>query len=1765
MQNKSILSQLIIALFALMPTITLAQESTQLAKWTFDTGYTVADGVYTPNADSWTEVSTKWFKDGQPTIVANEAVGNAADYTLTGKTARYWAITTGYNNQVFRIVNDTEANNITDLTDPSQHNNYYEVRFPTTGYKDIQMELACSYGGNANATLNAVVSVDGGQTWATEGTYTTASGWWIYDVGTLRISAQNKEQVIVRLIFGNDFSSNWNLDYLTISGEAATTFVDMYALNTAVSPAGAGSVSRAPSGTEYEAGTQVALSATANLGYTFAAWTDAEGNILSTENPYTVTINAATDIVATFDQEALPEGTAVTLANWNIEQGYDVAENIYTPNGSEWTASAATWFNQAPAPIIRPDSQMGSADDFVLTAWSENRYWQLCDGYQNHVLRIENNTANNISDYTDAAQHNAYYEIQFPTIGYKDVTVDFACAWGKNEVATLEAVVSTDGGQTWFDAGAYETMGNWWLYKDNTVQLSAANKEKVILRLIAGNGFASNWNLNYIKVNAVVAGAPVSEQVNEQDFTLTWPLKEGANSATTAQAIKEGVFSVAEMTVGDNLIMNGTRTDGGILETMFQPTEQAGSQEDVNAITFTMKPKKGLTVTPKSFAFHASRVGTNGGNFDVVAFSGGQRYVIATDERPQLVKESPYYTAYEYDLTSIPTTDDILEIKIYIRGLATNKQYAFSDVVFLADVEGAIEAVSAYTLNVSLGTEGAGKISTNPAGNEFDEGTRITVSASENFGYHFAAWVDEQGETVSTENPYSFDINENTTLIATYTKNNVFALNLTRSEGVNDNLVQYAPIGNVVDGVHYYEEGTDVKLTAINNRILTFTGWEGDAQGTAQECELKMTGEKNVTANFSAADYIVGWDLYYDQPSRDRAADYKAESDNAGMLTVRQADGTTSSWLTRGIGNGLENGKYAARIWKYLSEEWYWEISFSSKGYENLSISSCIGDDYNTYSVNNVQYSIDGQTFTTIGTFNPPARGWDGPKEFALPEDANDQQRVWIRWMPDRTSDKIGVASDYDGTSIAEIFVLADQMGGSEQTATLVSTTPAEGADDVSANGSIILTFDNKITAGQGYASLDGEEIAPIISGKTAIFRYSGLKYGTQYTFTMPEGVIVSRSGNAVAAVTLNFTTMERQQPEMRLYDAVVDAGATRTTEISGIPVYQTVQAAIDAAPVGSAKPWLIFVKNGRYNEHVDMPANKPNLHLIGQERNNAVILDNRLCGGDNAYSVDPGATVVVKGADAFFENLTIENSYGYEQLAGPQALALNTQADRVVLNNVALLSYQDTWITTSTQKNRHYIKNSLIEGAVDFIYNGGNVYLDGDTLQINRPSGGYIVAPRHTADTKWGYVFMNNIIRPRPGINVTDVWFGRPWHDEPKTVFINTQTFINIPAKGWYNTMGGLPALWADYNTVDANGNPVDLSQRETYYYYIDSNTGEKVEKFNVKNYLTDEEAAQYTIKNVMGGDDNWQPDLKCEACDAPEVKINNGKIVWNAVPYAICYVITKDGEVIDFTIETSYDYVEGAEYKVQAANEFGGLSKAIEPVVVERGVVLTDVDTEAPAAGTYATVTYERTLFVGLNTLVLPFETTKDEIGATYVLTYTGTTEDDGVYTLNFQEVSDLEANVPYAVIIEGEDISLPVFENKTIVEANDLTVSDDNFSYVGTYTDFGKNNSVVKNGDYVAGATKFKKATGGNRVAAYRAYFKNHTGNSAAKLAFNFAGVVMDDDNVSEDGGLLDGINQAAADASNSEIYNLQGICVKKATKGVYIQNGKKVVVK
>lgn len=1007
-----------------------------------------------------------------------------------------------------------------------------------------------------------------------------------------------------------------------------------------------------------------------------------------------------------------------------------------------------------------------------------------------------------------------------------------------------------------------------------------------------------------------LADAMAADAIDVKDATITWTFDKSADNPSSAEVSVPEAFSTTSFSLGKKLYFNGKQ---GSLSKL-NPTEKiSNAKDEASYVIFSVVPKKGMKFTPKKLSFQSQKCGTSGGTLDIVAQSGDKKIELVKSFNP----ERNSVSSSTEDLSPLGAVSEKIELVFYVYNLAANKQIGLGNIVLTGDLNGTPVSVPIYTLNVTSNDASAGEITVNPSGVQFDEGTHVTVSTTENFGYHFLAWVDDNGKQVSTENPYSFDLNGNTSLTATYQQNQVYALKVKLEGGANANLVQFSPQGNVVNGIHYYEEGTDVKLTAQNNRILTFTNWEDNT--TSMEREVKMDGEKNVQANFSCVDYIVGWDLYNDTPAQERAGDYKSESDNAGLLSLRKADGSTSSWLACGVQKGGQNGKYAARSWRLLSDQYYFEVSFSTIGYSNVVLSAAVGDDFNAHSVVNAQYSLDGETYTTFGTYNLPHRGWDA-REFALPADAAGQKLVRVRFMQDYDSPLVGSAGDYDGLAVAEIFLLADKdLVDDKEAPRLLSSIPGDKAMGASANGSVILTFNEKVQAAENsYATLGEETLKPTISGKTVVYQYSGLKYVTSYTFTLPAGMILDRSGNGFEGVSFSFTTMERKQPDAHVFDAVV--------ALDGSGDYTSVQAAIDAAPGNRVKPWLIFIKEGTYKEHVDLPASKPYLHFIGQGRDKVFISDNRLSGGPNALSVDKGATFVAHAANLYFEGLSFVNSYGVETNAGPQALALNTENDRIIFNKVGMYGYQDTWITTSKSNYRHYVKNSIIEGAVDFIYNSGNVYFDSDTLNIVRKSGGYIVAPSHQKDTKWGYVFMNNVITA-PGVpSETSVWLGRPWHNFPKTVFINTKAEVTIPATGWYDTMGGLPVLWADYNTVDGNGNPVDLSHRGDTYWYMDNGT--RVEG-KAKNYLTDEEAAQYTIKNVLSGDDNWQPELYTEACEAPKPVVSNGKVSWEPVPYAICYVITKDGKVEGFTTATSCEYHPGAKYGIQAVSEYGGLSQ--------------------------------------------------------------------------------------------------------------------------------------------------------------------------------------------------------------------------------------------
>ena len=224
----------------------------------------------------------------------------------------------------------------------------------------------------------------------------------------------------------------------------------------------------------------------------------------------------------------------------------------------------------------------------------------------------------------------------------------------------------------------------------------------------------------------------------------------------------------------------------------------------------------------------------------------------------------------------------------------------------------------------------------------------------------------------------------------------------------------------------------------------------------------------------------------------------------------------------------------------------------------------------------------------------------------------------------------------------------------------------------------------------------------------------------------------------------------------------------------------------------------------------------------------------------------------------------------------------------------------------------------------------------------------------------------------------------------------------------------------------------------------------------------------------------------------------------------------------------------------------------------------VITEAGTEAenfPESNkAYATITYEgRTLAQGFNTLALPFNIEASELGnVEKVYAYGGSTitgeGDNAVIHLDFsQEVTSLNANTPYIVKMAAAQSEL-VFENKTLVVA-EPTVTGDFFDFVGTYVALPKGNETIVAGDYISVAAGLKAAAGGNKLNAFRAYLKKNAEVPAgAKVSIMIGGEVVD------------GI-QAAQILNNVDgtIYNLNGQKVSNAQKGIFIQNGKKVVIK
>lgn len=191
-------------------------------------------------------------------------------------------------------------------------------------------------------------------------------------------------------------------------------------------------------------------------------------------------------------------------------------------------------------------------------------------------------------------------------------------------------------------------------------------------------------------------------------------------------------------------------------------------------------------------------------------------------------------------------------------------------------------------------------------------------------------------------------------------------------------------------------------------------------------------------------------------------------------------------------------------------------------------------------------------------------------------------------------------------------------------------------------------------------------------------------------------------------------------------------------------------------------------------------------------------------------------------------------------------------------------------------------------------------------------------------------------------------------------------------------------------------------------------------------------------------------------------------------------------------------------------------------------------------------ANVTLKKTIYKGWNTITIPFEATAETFGD---LLYKYTGDEDGI--LYFETAETIEPNVPYLLSAPENGTGEYTFNGVTVKAANEVTMTTagTNYDFAGIYQE-----ATVAEGDYILGEDAFYRSAGGNKVKAYRAYIKakSDTPNNA-RLKISINGVVT----------AIDTIDGQAV--NNAAIYNLSGQKVEKAQKGIYIQNGKKVVVR
>ena len=413
-------------------------------------------------------------------------------------------------------------------------------------------------------------------------------------------------------------------------------------------------------------------------------------------------------------------------------------------------------------------------------------------------------------NWTDWAQLNEGTTFHVPSCKGATVSIE-----AYNELTTT----SIDG-QTDYTSG-------------KTINYTVASAAETVDVVIGNDGSY----YRYIQVVLpVVQSQGGGKTYDNADAKVVWAMTDATNMSANV-VTPDGIFSTAAVNTGD-ITLNGSGTgqatypDGKTVT--FIKLRPAGSTQTVE---WAVKPAAGLTFKPTKISAYIIRFGTDAENGITISAKVGDGEAITlgnftaprnnkTQAEDKFGKNSNYTNHFEIELTAeqqaaLASADGLSVFGTV--GVGGGKDGGYAEMTIDGIINGTVADVNQYTLATVVSPEEAGSINVYPAAEQYEEGSEVTLTATENFGYDFVNWTNAAGDEVSTEAKFKYTMTADETLTANFRAVETYELALT-IDGTNPYMVTISPAPTLVDGKMMYEAGTTVELNANQyDGLVTFT------------------------------------------------------------------------------------------------------------------------------------------------------------------------------------------------------------------------------------------------------------------------------------------------------------------------------------------------------------------------------------------------------------------------------------------------------------------------------------------------------------------------------------------------------------------------------------------------------------------------------------------------------------------------------------------------------------------------------------------------------------------------------------------------------------------------------------------------------------------------------------------------------------------------------------------------------------------------------